>query len=1012
MKALKYISVILTMVIFHELRSQCVKQVNTTSTDWRVTGSSNTWDWTQKGSVYPVYLSNNSNSPSAYIALPYFHVNSSSGTGTPDGYQNVANYLFRGPDAKDQDINPEDGWELLLKDFGTPNSVPGNNTGVGRATPFFILYNRLNGKMKIYAALFGSRAQQAAFIRIGFSDDKLNANKKGALSEVSRALYSSAEPIQKTVIEFKPLLEFKQMNQIIQYPTFSTSDYQWLLAELTTSYDPCTCENPTGFSNGKSIQELQVVATSSADINATIDGAATQQTVASNNSVAQSSDGFMSFFEPAVEAGQKGYDKWSKIKGTAENVLEFGNETLAKELVRAWLNKDNLGYNSDNPALNKMSRQALKTFISSPDSFKNMLGVPKPGDVKFGKILNAAKGVASNLPYVGAALGVLDYFVNGGQEVANAQPNVGPVTFDVQLKLRGTITEANDISTVNFFTPGSPNQLSNSSYLSPIYNNVLGVFNVLDLPDLEYAELTPHIANFTQQQMIDINALSSNSCQRSFDKNEDNYDGAGEIKLREYRPRSNVKYVLNPSSNLEVISIDGAIVLEYQNDQKIFLKRPDEINNAIAFPYHDLMSVSHEFLDTGICYMVLDTAGKSEYRNMDPDSFQLLLLLNRIPKKRYCDTLYSGLDRRVTSIINSQGLELEYASANYPYQDSTKIRFRTKYMPITCFTETNFMLLGSNNFGKAYVKLYIKLKRKDKPGSEPVTILMTYDYTEKLKTAQKNSNISGTYNAVLAAKDVVNGTQFGWKCSGSGVLDGGFPIVKFKDWMYGSNVTLNTIPFGSQWYTPQSATYSGQQFYTVKGSLIIPTNSVIPENSIIKAVGKIIVMPNVTIGSGSEIISCTKIEIKPTNAFSPKVTFKIQPINEVLYNCSDFDFAALHNDSQEISHYCGLLKYKDKAFATPAPLSKDTFSTKIEFGLQIKPNPTSGDLKVSWTYDESIPKIISVMDLLGRELYRSGILTGDEQFHNLFLTQIPDGVYLVSFKAGNYVSTNKIIVTR
>lgn len=74
MKALKYISVILTMVIFHELRSQCVKQVNTTSTDWRVTGSSNTWDWTQKGSVYPVYLSNNSNSPSAYIALPYFHV--------------------------------------------------------------------------------------------------------------------------------------------------------------------------------------------------------------------------------------------------------------------------------------------------------------------------------------------------------------------------------------------------------------------------------------------------------------------------------------------------------------------------------------------------------------------------------------------------------------------------------------------------------------------------------------------------------------------------------------------------------------------------------------------------------------------------------------------------------------------------------------------------------------------------------------------------------------------------
>lgn len=1000
---------IISICLCVKLNSQCVNNLNTTTTDWRVAGSSNTWDWTQKGSVYPVYLSNNLNTPSTYIAMPYFHVNSSGGTGTPDGYQNVANYLFRGPDKEHQDINPEDGWELLLKDFGTPNSSPGNNTGVGRATPFFILYNRYNGKMKIFAALFGSRAQQAAFIRIGFSDNG-SAFKKD-LSEASRALFATAEPIQKTVIEFKPLLEFKQMNQIIQYPTFSTTDYQWLVAELTTSYDPCTCENPLDFLDRKSILEMQVVATSTADINATIDGVATQQSVASNNSVSQSSDGFMSFFEPAVESAQKGYDKWNKVKGTAEKVLEFGNETLAKELVRSWLNKDNLGYNSDDPVLNAMSRQALKAFMSSPDSFKNMLGVPKPGDVKFGKILNAAKGVAGNLPYVGAALGVLDYFVNGGQEVASPQPNIGPVTFDVHLKLTGKITESNDISTVDFYTPGSPNQSGTSSYLSPIYNNVLGVFSVLDLPDLEYVELSPTITNFTQQQFIENGLLNNNSCQRSYDKNEDNYDGAGDIKLREYRPTSNVKYVLNPASNLEVISIDAAIVLEYDNKQKLFLERPDQIGNAVAFPYHDLMPLSHGFLDTALCYMVLDTAGKPLYRSMDPVLFQQLLNLGMIPMKRFCDTLYSGLDRRVTSILNSQGLELDFASASYPYVDSTKIRFRTRYMPISCFTESNFMLLGTNNYGKAYLKLYIKLRRKNKPGSEPVTMLITYDYLEKLKKAQKNSQLSGSYNIILSAKVATEGSQCGWKCSGSGI-DGCFPIRKFHDWSYAGNITLQSIPFGSQWYTPQSSTYSGQQYLTVKGSLTIPSNSVIPPNSVIKAAGKITLMPNVSIGSGTEIVSSVKIDIKAPNNFTPKVTFKILPLNEVLFNCSNFDFAALHNTPQEIAYYCGLSRYKEKVFASSVNILPDSNNTKVELGLSIVPNPTTGEIMVSWSENSNTNRSITVTDLLGREVYSTQNIVDHHNFHTVNLSFLPDGMYLVTLQVGNLTSTKKILLSK
>jgi len=139
-----------------------------------------------------------------------------------------------------QDINPEDGWELLLKDFGSPNP-PGQSTGgTGRNNPFFILYNKYNGKMKVYVAMMGIHSKQATFVRMGF--DKADpGTTKSNTNQASRALFSPAEPIQKTVLEFKPVLEYKQMNQVLAFQ--SANDYQWMVCELTTSYDPCTCES-------------------------------------------------------------------------------------------------------------------------------------------------------------------------------------------------------------------------------------------------------------------------------------------------------------------------------------------------------------------------------------------------------------------------------------------------------------------------------------------------------------------------------------------------------------------------------------------------------------------------------------------------------------------------------------------------------------------------------------------------------------------------------------------------
>jgi hypothetical protein len=96
--------------------AQCSETINTTSTDWRdYPGTSiNNWDWTQSGSIHPIYLLANESSPSAYIELPYF-CSKPVGTGTCYQNHNTKEYEFKGAGKEHQDIHPEDGWELHSK---------------------------------------------------------------------------------------------------------------------------------------------------------------------------------------------------------------------------------------------------------------------------------------------------------------------------------------------------------------------------------------------------------------------------------------------------------------------------------------------------------------------------------------------------------------------------------------------------------------------------------------------------------------------------------------------------------------------------------------------------------------------------------------------------------------------------------------------------------------------------------------------------------------------------------
>ncbi len=793
--------------------AQCSNTINTTSTDWRdyPSTSSNNWDWTQSGSIHPIYLQANQSSASAFIELPYFCTRPP-GSGSCPGFHNVIEYQFKGAGKEHQDIHPEDGWELLMKDFGTPNTVGSTSGGTGRPNPYFMLYNKYTGRLKIYVALMGVHNQQAAFIRLGF-DTKDPGTQKKNTNETTRALFNAAEPIQKTVLEFKPVLEYKQMNQVNNYQ--DALDYQWTVCELTTSYDPCTCENTPDNLSKISTLRMQLMKVGTVNIEATIDGKATQESVASGSGASSTTNGSLaSFFKPLTDAGsaaQTGKKSWADTKSTVENIVDGGNTAMTYALAREWLKKDD-PYWDDVDVQTKIA--SIKQVFAAPDSMKKLLGVRQAKNTKLGKILESSKGIASALPYVGMAIGIIDFMVDGGEE-NKGEEKAGPVTFDINLSLKGTLTEVQALEEVSFFTPGSPIPSATGDHLTPIYNNVLGVLSILELPDLEYAELTPSVSMSSIKEQIGIcwdNTYIFN-----------NFEDAANIRLRQFRPKSNVKYVLNPASELEVQSIDAAIVLEYSNQQELFIgnTKVDKTAEGVAIPYFAGMA-----------------------------------------------SKYISAKQLVKSITNSSSLNLEYVSANYPDEDASFIRLRTGYVPITCFSESQFMLVGSDNYGKAYLKLYIKLKNKNNSNAEPVTMVMTYDWTQKFHSATKNTSVSGTFDA-----KVDGSTE---QSNYAGICKTEYSNFHFDDF------NISNTPFGqnglyskkgsyiSDWYT-----YANEQFLTVNDRLIIRSGAVIPVNAIIKSAGVIAIERNVTFGDNVKISSAVKINLGVPNKIEPTLELKI-----------------------------------------------------------------------------------------------------------------------------------------
>ena len=98
----------------------------------------NTWDWTQ---AHLNATNNNDYSGQSNTLSP-------PGLQSPFWQEGTAGYLAAIAGDANSDFYPADGWELIKRDFGTKYDGTSDN-GYGSPAPYFILYNKYSGKLRV-----------------------------------------------------------------------------------------------------------------------------------------------------------------------------------------------------------------------------------------------------------------------------------------------------------------------------------------------------------------------------------------------------------------------------------------------------------------------------------------------------------------------------------------------------------------------------------------------------------------------------------------------------------------------------------------------------------------------------------------------------------------------------------------------------------------------------------------------------------------------------------------------
>ena len=266
--------------------------------------------------------------------------------------------------------------------------------------------------------------------------------------------------------------------------TFLNSSSKWFVADFPMDYDPCICQY-----DSRLIVSVNLINS----MNVSLQGSTTGSiTTANGSSSGNFSDGIplIKSVNNAITGAGTSYDNVDK---------------LANKLISESTDKDK-----------QTAIQSFQTAIK---------------DTKF-----LQQGLQA-LPYIGAAVGLLDFFIGGGQDSTPQPLALQPLAIDMSTSTTGTITSNSLYVTIPFNNPG--NQSSSASTVipedKPYYNESMGILSVIQHPVVE---------------MTSVNTSSGTLGNRV------------RQQTQTFRLTQDLAYVINPASGLTVQDFQVALVAE------------------------------------------------------------------------------------------------------------------------------------------------------------------------------------------------------------------------------------------------------------------------------------------------------------------------------------------------------------------------------------------------------------------------------------------------------------------
>jgi hypothetical protein len=390
------------------------------------------------------------------------------------------------------DFIRQKGWELLQRKFGCQSDI---------TNPYFILYNKYTGIMRVYVYLGSSNYSQLLMTIKSVYD-----HRPATLSSASDIMYAPDKYLANQV--------GTSNDEIIMSLNESVGTNQWAVSEFYMMLDDHIAE--TVFANGSFEIKLYGVTTST--LEADIEGSSCTTPPCGGAPVKDAA------FKP----------KNISTNGNTFNFTATGEKLLSlSKSFSTFLNgvKDNSTKiaNTLYPNTSIEAKSVLQKF----GKFAKFVSQITADSSDFAKQLNRATnflGLAGNiLKFAGTMVG----FLRGGENSSSS-----PAYTSYNFKLKGSISAQVVVQNIVLKIPGTstpPTNSNNATY----YTCPLGVFNL---------KKTPTVDSIT----YDRRALMPQSYNpKSVPKT---------IKYSAYRIHENIEVEVNAGAGMTVLSVEGALM--------------------------------------------------------------------------------------------------------------------------------------------------------------------------------------------------------------------------------------------------------------------------------------------------------------------------------------------------------------------------------------------------------------------------------------------------------------------